>query len=313
GCRAGAGLTRPGAVPRVQPAVPIVGLTGGMGAGKSTALEALARLGAAVLSTDAVVHELLASAQVRDAVVDRFGEEVAPGGVVDRAAVAAKTFADDADGAWLEGLLWPLVGKRAGAWIREVRGRTPPPRAAVIEVPLLFESGLTDGYDVTIAIVSDEQVRSKRAAGRGHVLPDERDPPAGGGRAPGPGADRRRALCGVEVRPATVRRGCARAHADPPGDRVLHRAPIRGERVHRERPVHAQHQRGVWQLLPALPARSLRRQRDACARRLQRRRGKRRQLGGPRRRDRPDAYARRDPVRRNASVRAACAGRPAGL
>jgi len=158
----------------VQPAVPIVGLTGGMGAGKSTALEALARLGAAVLSTDAVVHELLASAQVRDAVVDRFGEEVAPGGVVDRAAVAAKTFADDADRAWLEGLLWPLVGKRAGAWIREVRGRTPPPRAAVIEVPLLFESGLTDGYDVTIAIVSDEHVRSKRAAGRGHVLPDER-------------------------------------------------------------------------------------------------------------------------------------------
>ena len=61
-----------------------------MGAGKSTALEALARLGAAVLSTDAVVHELLASAQVRDAVVDRFGEEVAPGGVVDRAVVAAK-------------------------------------------------------------------------------------------------------------------------------------------------------------------------------------------------------------------------------
>ncbi len=130
-----------------------------MGAGKSTALEALARLGAAVLSTDAVVHELLASAQVRDAVVDRFGEEVAPGGVVDRAAVAAKTFADDADRAWLEGLLWPLVGKRAGAWIREVRGRTPPPRAAVIE---------------TIAIVSDEHVRCKRAAGRGHVLPDER-------------------------------------------------------------------------------------------------------------------------------------------
>src|SRR5436305_9091089 len=145
-----------------------------MGAGKSTALEALSRLGAATLSTDEVVHELLATEPVRAAVIDRFGEQVAPGGVVDRAAVAAEAFATDADRVWLEQLLWPLVGARADAWVREVRGRTPPPRAAVIEVPLLFESGLTGGYDVTIAIVSDEHVRSKRAAGRGHVLPDER-------------------------------------------------------------------------------------------------------------------------------------------
>src|SRR5207249_8971718 len=101
GCRAGAGLTRPGAVPRVQPAVPIVGLTGGMGAGKSTALEALRRLGAATLSTDEVVHELLATEPVRAAVINRFGEQVAPAGVVDRAAVAAAAFATDADRAWL--------------------------------------------------------------------------------------------------------------------------------------------------------------------------------------------------------------------
>jgi hypothetical protein len=63
-----------------QQAVPIVGLTGGMGAGKSTALEILQRRGAAVLSTDAVVHELIASEPVREALVTRFGEEIAPGG-----------------------------------------------------------------------------------------------------------------------------------------------------------------------------------------------------------------------------------------
>jgi dephospho-CoA kinase len=158
----------------VQSAVPIVGLTGGMGAGKSTALEALRRLGAEVLSTDAVVHELLATEQVRDAVVDRFGPEVAPDGVVDRAAVAARAFASDADREWLEGLLWPLVGERAKAWIGEVRAHTPAPRAAVIEVPLLFESGLSAGYDATIAVISDEALRRERAAGRAHVLPDER-------------------------------------------------------------------------------------------------------------------------------------------
>ena len=68
----------------------------------------------------------------------------------------------------------PLVGARADAWVREVRGRTPAPRAAVIEVPLLFESGLTDGYDATIAVVSDESLRQERAASRGHALADER-------------------------------------------------------------------------------------------------------------------------------------------
>src|SRR5207244_100876 len=69
-------------------AVPFVGLTGGLGSGKSTALAALERLGAATLSTDAVVHELYASDEVRDAVVERWGPEVAPDGVVDRAAIA---------------------------------------------------------------------------------------------------------------------------------------------------------------------------------------------------------------------------------
>ena len=72
--------------------VPFVGLTGGLGAGKSTALAALQRLGAVVLSTDAVVHELYAGERLRDAVVERWGPEVAPAGVVDRSAVAERAF-----------------------------------------------------------------------------------------------------------------------------------------------------------------------------------------------------------------------------
>ncbi|HEV2979841.1 MAG TPA: dephospho-CoA kinase [Solirubrobacteraceae bacterium] len=157
-----------------QQAVPIVGLTGGMGAGKSTALEILQRRGAAVLSTDAVVHELIASDAVRDALVARFGEEIAPGGVVDRAAVATRAFASDDGRAWLEALLWPMVGERVAQWVAQVRERTPSPRAAVIEVPLLFESGLTDGYDATLAVVADEPLRRQRAAARGHALAEER-------------------------------------------------------------------------------------------------------------------------------------------
>jgi dephospho-CoA kinase len=157
-----------------QQAVPIVGLTGGMGAGKSTALEILRRDGAAVLSTDAVVHELLGGESLREALVARFGTQVAPDGVVDRAAVAAWAFSSDEDRVWLEGLLWPLVGERVAAWIEQVRRATPPPCAAVVEVPLLFESGLTDGYDATIAVIAEETLRRQRAAGRGHALADER-------------------------------------------------------------------------------------------------------------------------------------------
>jgi dephospho-CoA kinase len=158
--------------------VPFVGLTGGMGAGKSTALTALERLGAAVLSTDAVVHELYDGEQLREAVLRRWGPEVAPAGVVDRSAVAERAFAQEEDRAWLEGLLWPLVGARVAAWLQEVRagqgtGR-PRPRAAVVETPLLFEAGMEKLYDATIAVISGEQVRRERAAERGHALADER-------------------------------------------------------------------------------------------------------------------------------------------
>jgi dephospho-CoA kinase len=154
--------------------VPFVGLTGGLGAGKSTALAALQDLGAATLSTDAVVHELYASDAVRDAVVARWGADVAPGGVVDRAAVAGHAFADPAERAWLEGLLWPLVGARVVAWREEVAARQPPPPAAVVETPLLFEAGLEGMYDATIAVVAPEALRAERAAARGHAAVDER-------------------------------------------------------------------------------------------------------------------------------------------
>ena len=162
--------------------MPFIGLTGGMGAGKSTALAALQRLGAAVLSTDAVVHELYDGRQLREAVVARWGSELAPGGVVDRAAVAERAFANEEDRLWLEGLLWPLVGVRVAAWLKDVRaGRVKGglqgasrPRAAVVEAPLLFEAGMDRLCDATIAVIAEEQLRRERASGRPHALVDER-------------------------------------------------------------------------------------------------------------------------------------------
>ena len=145
-----------------------------MGAGKSTALAALERLGAAVLSSDAVVHELYQGRELSEAVVARFGPEIAPGGAVDRTALAERVFAREQDRTWLEGLVWPMVGARVVSWLERVRAESPPPRAAVVEVPLLFEAGLDGLYDATVAVVSDEALRRERAALRGHALVDER-------------------------------------------------------------------------------------------------------------------------------------------
>jgi dephospho-CoA kinase len=154
---------------------PFVALTGGIGSGKSTALAAFERLGAAVISTDAIVHELYGTDAVRDAMVARFGVEVAPEGIVDRGALAARAFATDVDRDWLEQLLWPLVRGRVSAWHEQMLRTEPPPPVLVAEVPLLFEAGSEDMYDATIAVVADEQVRAARAQTRGHRALVERD------------------------------------------------------------------------------------------------------------------------------------------
>ncbi len=154
--------------------VPFVGLTGGLGAGKSEALHALAELGAATLSTDAVVHELLAGDELRDIVAERLGPEVAPDGRLDRSLIAERVFGDDEARAWLEGELWPRVGRRVTDWKQEVEALDPAPPAAVVEVPLLFESGMEAAFDATIAVVADESVREERAGARGHTAVSER-------------------------------------------------------------------------------------------------------------------------------------------
>lgn len=155
--------------------VPFVGLTGGLAAGKSTALAALERLGARTLSTDEVVHELYAGEELRDLVVARWGSGVAPGGVVDRAAIARHAFADPAERQWLESQVWPRVGAAVVAFRQDADAADPRPPAAVVETPLLFEAGMQDAYDATIAVVAPEEVRRARAEERGHHGVDERN------------------------------------------------------------------------------------------------------------------------------------------
>ena len=121
-----------------------------------------------MLSTDAVVHDLYATDEVTRTVVERFGDAVAPDGTVNRAALAERAFASSEGRIWLEEMLWPLVAARMAAWREQAALLDPPPPAIVVEVPLLFEAGMQDGFDATIAIVAPERQRRERAAARGH-------------------------------------------------------------------------------------------------------------------------------------------------
>jgi dephospho-CoA kinase len=145
-------------------AAPFIGLTGAIAAGKSEALAALERLGAATLSSDAVVHELLSTERVHDLLVERWGAEVAPGGEVDRARVGAIVFGRPDELAWLEAALHPLVDERIAAWRVSLPDGVP---LAVVEIPLLFETGLESSFDATIAIVAEDATRVERAGERG--------------------------------------------------------------------------------------------------------------------------------------------------
>jgi dephospho-CoA kinase len=149
-----------------------IGLTGGIAAGKSEALAAFERLGAATISSDAVVHELLDGEPLQDRLVARWGPEVAPEGSVDRNRIGAIVFADPEQLSWLEAQIHPLVGERIGAWLASLPADGG---VAVVEVPLLFESEMDGVFDTTVAIVASEDVRRARAEARGHALVSERE------------------------------------------------------------------------------------------------------------------------------------------
>jgi dephospho-CoA kinase len=88
--------------------------------------------------------------------------------------VAARAFAEPGEREWLEGILWPRVVERIAQFCKREHAADPPPRALVVETPLLFEAGMDGLYDATIAVVAAEELRAERAAARGHAALDER-------------------------------------------------------------------------------------------------------------------------------------------
>ena len=142
-----------------------VAITGGIGAGKSEALDAFRRHGAATVSSDEIVHRLLREDEdVRGQLIERFGRGILDDiGQIDRGAIAERVFGNREQLEWLERLLHPRVTQEYLDW-REQLGRLPnPPQVAVTEVPLLYEVGGEKRFDKVVLITAPLEVRAERS------------------------------------------------------------------------------------------------------------------------------------------------------
>jgi len=149
-----------------------VAITGGIGAGKSEALKAFARHGAATVSSDEIVHHLLRRPEVREAVVARMGHGiVSPAGEIDRGALATVVFNDREALTWLEELLHPLVTAEYLRWREQLDELPDAPKVSVTEVPLLYESGGDERFDKVVVISAPTKLRRARSV----VATDERE------------------------------------------------------------------------------------------------------------------------------------------
>ncbi len=141
-----------------------VAITGGIGAGKSEALAAFERHGAAVVSSDEIVHQLLREDDdVKRVIVERFGEGVLDEeDEIDRGKVGAIVFNSPKELAWLEELLHPLVSTAYLRWRELLAEDSHAPRVCVTEVPLLYETGSEARFDVVVGITAAPSVRAGR-------------------------------------------------------------------------------------------------------------------------------------------------------
>jgi dephospho-CoA kinase len=142
-----------------------VGLTGGLGAGKSTVSALLAEHGAVIIDADAIAREVVRGGTPGfAAVVERFGPDiVGPDGELDRAKLAEIVFADDDARNDLNGIIHPLVGERS----MQLMASVPDDAIVVYDVPLLVESGRADGFDVVVVVEADLATRLRRLETRG--------------------------------------------------------------------------------------------------------------------------------------------------
>ena len=142
--------------------IPRLGLTGGIGAGKSTALAYLHECGAAVISSDDIVHELYDRPEIIAAIQARYGEKVMSGAHVNRQALAHVVFLDQDELQWLEQLLHPHVHAAVDEWAAAQQQARPRPAVVAAEIPLLFETGAEALFDFVMLVTAPAEVRRRR-------------------------------------------------------------------------------------------------------------------------------------------------------
>ncbi|KQY27934.1 MULTISPECIES: dephospho-CoA kinase [Nocardia] len=137
-----------------------IGLTGGMGAGKSTVARTLVELGAVLIDSDAIAREVVAPGTPGlTALVEEFGERIlSPDGSLDRPALAAVAFADDVSRGKLNAITHPLVGARTA----ELIGDAPADAIVVQDIPLLVENGLAPLMQLVVVVGAEEETRLRR-------------------------------------------------------------------------------------------------------------------------------------------------------
>ena len=150
----------------------LVGLSGGIGAGKSTVARLLERRGAVVIDADQLARDAIAKGTPGfEDVVDAFGPEVVgPDGDLDRAALAARIFADPSEKATLEGIVHPEVASRFGQRVQEFRETD---RIVLYVSPLLVELGLAPAFDVVVVVTASPHLRISRVASDRGLSPDQ--------------------------------------------------------------------------------------------------------------------------------------------
>ena len=144
-----------------------VAITGGIGAGKSTALASFRRHGAATVSSDEIVHHLVATdPEVKEKLLERLGEEIlGEDGVPDRERIAIRVFKDREALDFLEKLLHPLVSREYMTWREQLAALPNPPAVCVTEVPLLYEVGAETRFDKVVVVTAPSKVREARRGG----------------------------------------------------------------------------------------------------------------------------------------------------
>lgn len=153
----------------------VVGLTGGIGSGKSTVAARLAARGAHVIDADAVAREVVAPGEpALDAIAERFGRDlVGPDGALDRAGLAAIVFDDDDALAALNAITHPAIAGRIAARLDELEASLPGDAVVVVDHPLLVETGQADRFDALVVVLAPVDLRIARLETHRGIDPDD--------------------------------------------------------------------------------------------------------------------------------------------